>query len=81
MEQDIGLPLYVPGCHTQCCLGVRRARVAEARTQYYFCSNLDSGTMKGKLRAKEYRKVTPAVAAGLTDRRWFVMELISYPLA
>lgn len=35
---------------------------------------------KGKQRAKEYRKVTPAVAAGLTDRRWSVMELISYPL-
>ena len=35
---------------------------------------------KGKQRSKEYRKVTPAVAAGLTDRRWSVMELISYPL-
>jgi hypothetical protein len=38
-------------------------------------------TRKGKQRAKEYRKVTLAVAAGLTDRRWSVMELISYPLA
>jgi len=37
-------------------------------------------TRKGKQRAKEYRKVTPAVAAGLTSRRWSVMELISYPL-
>jgi hypothetical protein len=37
-------------------------------------------TRKGKQRAKEYRKATPAVAAGLTDRRWSVMELISYPL-
>jgi IS1 family transposase len=35
---------------------------------------------KGKQRPKEYRKVTPAVAAGLTDRRWSVMELISFPL-
>ena len=35
---------------------------------------------KGKQRAKEYRKMTPAVAAGLTSRRWSVMELISYPL-
>jgi hypothetical protein len=35
---------------------------------------------KGKQRAKEYRKMTPAVAAGLTSRHWSVMELISYPL-
>jgi len=35
---------------------------------------------KGKLRAQEYRKVTPAVAAGLTRKRWSVMELVSYPL-
>jgi hypothetical protein len=35
---------------------------------------------KGKQRAKEYRKVTPAVAAGLTRKRWSVMELVSYPL-
>jgi IS1 family transposase len=35
---------------------------------------------KGKQRSKEYRKVTPAVAAGLTSRRWSVMELISYLL-
>jgi len=35
---------------------------------------------KRKQRTKEYRKVTPAVAAGLTRKRWSVMELISYPL-
>jgi hypothetical protein len=38
-------------------------------------------TRKGKQRAKEYRKVTPAVAAGFTSRRWSVMEMISYPLS
>ena len=35
---------------------------------------------KGKQRAKEHRKVTPAVAAGLISRRWSVMELTGYPL-
>jgi IS1 family transposase len=35
---------------------------------------------KGKQRPIEYRRMTPAVAAGLTTKRWSVMELISYPL-
>jgi hypothetical protein len=35
---------------------------------------------QGKQRPKEYRKMMPAVAAGLTSRRWSAMELISYPL-
>ena len=32
---------------------------------------------KGKQRSKEYRKMTPAVAAGLTDRRWSVKVPVS----
>jgi IS1 family transposase len=35
---------------------------------------------KGQQRPIKYRKMTPAVAAGLTTRRWSVLELISYPL-
>ena len=35
---------------------------------------------KGKQQAKRYRKRTPAMAAGLTDRRWTVKEVLSYPL-
>ena len=29
---------------------------------------------------QKYRERTPAVAAGLTHRRWTILELISYPL-
>ena len=35
---------------------------------------------KGKQRPRQYRKMTPAMAAGLTRQRWTVMQLISYPL-
>lgn len=35
---------------------------------------------KGNLHPQKYRERTPAVAAGLTHRRWTVLELISYPL-
>jgi len=35
---------------------------------------------KGKQRARKYKKKTPAMAAGVTGRRWSVMELISFPL-
>ena len=35
---------------------------------------------KGKQRPRQYRRRTPAVAAGLTHQRWSVMELISFPL-
>jgi IS1 family transposase len=35
---------------------------------------------KGKQRPKLYQKMTPAMAAGLTSRRWSMKELISYPL-
>jgi hypothetical protein len=35
---------------------------------------------KGKQRARKYKGKTPAMAAGVTERRWSVMELISYPL-
>jgi IS1 family transposase len=35
---------------------------------------------KGKQRPMLYKKVTPAMAAGLVTRRWSVKELISYPL-
>ena len=34
----------------------------------------------GKRRAKQYRKCTPAMAAGLTDHQWSVVELLNYPL-
>lgn len=34
----------------------------------------------GKRKAKAYRKATPAMAAGITDHLWSVMELLSYPL-
>jgi IS1 family transposase len=35
---------------------------------------------KGKLPPIKYRSVTPAMAAGLTQRRWSVLEIVSYPL-
>jgi IS1 family transposase len=35
---------------------------------------------KGKQRPIQYRSVTPAMAAGLTRRRWSVMELLSFPV-
>jgi len=35
---------------------------------------------RGKQIPRKYRKRTPVMAAGLTDRRWTVRELISYPL-
>jgi IS1 family transposase len=35
---------------------------------------------KGKQRPRLYKKMTPAMASGLTSRRWSVKELISYPL-
>lgn len=37
---------------------------------------------KGNQRPRlyKYKKVTPAMATGLTSRRWSVKELISYPL-
>jgi hypothetical protein len=35
---------------------------------------------KGRQRSRLYQKMTPAMAAGLTSRRWSVKELISYPL-
>jgi len=34
----------------------------------------------GKLLAQRYRHRTPAMAAGRTDRRWTVPEVLSYPL-
>ncbi len=35
---------------------------------------------KGRQQPRKYQRRTPAMAAGLTDRRWTVKELISYPL-
>ena len=35
---------------------------------------------KGGQRPLQYRSATPAMAAGLTRRRWSVMELLSYPV-
>jgi hypothetical protein len=35
---------------------------------------------KGKQRPRQYRRTTPAIAAGITHKRWTVMELLSYPL-
>ncbi len=35
---------------------------------------------KGKQRPRLYEKMTPAMAAGITSRRWSVKELISFPL-
>ena len=35
---------------------------------------------KGKQSPLRYRQMTPALAAGLTTRRWTCLELISYPL-
>ena len=33
-----------------------------------------------KRKAKAYRKTTPAMAAGLSDHPWRVVELLTYPL-
>jgi hypothetical protein len=35
---------------------------------------------KGKQQPRKYRKRTPVMLAGLTDRRWTVRELLLYPL-
>jgi transposase InsO family protein len=35
---------------------------------------------KGKQQPRKYRKRTPAMMAGQTDRRWTVKELLLYPL-
>ncbi len=35
---------------------------------------------KGKQLPKQYRRRTPTMAAGVTTKRWSVLELISYPL-
>lgn len=35
---------------------------------------------KGKKPPRKYKNMTPAMAAGLTSRRWTVKELISYPI-
>ena len=35
---------------------------------------------KGKQRPRLYEKMTPAMAAGITSRRWSVKDLISFPL-
>jgi len=35
---------------------------------------------KGKQQPRKHRKRTPAMLAGLTDRRWTVKELLHYPL-
>ena len=35
---------------------------------------------KGKRQPIRYRRRTPAMVAGLTHKRWAVMELLSYPL-
>ena len=35
---------------------------------------------KGRQQPIRYRRMTPAMAAGLTTHRWSVLELISYPL-
>ena len=34
----------------------------------------------GKLLAQRFRQRTPAMAAGRTNRRWTVREVLSYPL-
>ena len=55
---------------------------------YHFCRYHESLRIKldlpeqlrGKQRPRQYRKTTPAIAAGITNKRWSVMELISYPL-
>lgn len=35
---------------------------------------------KGKQRPRLYKKMTPAIAAGITSKHWSVLELISFPL-
>ena len=35
---------------------------------------------KGKQQPRKYRRKTPAMVAGLTDRRWTVKDLLLYPL-
>jgi hypothetical protein len=55
---------------------------------YHFCRYHESlrtkldlpEQRKGKQRPRQYRNTTPAIAAGITNKRWSVMELISYPL-
>jgi len=58
------------------------------RTYYHFARYHESLRIKlaepvprkGKQRPLQYRSATPAMAAGLTRRRWSVMELLSYPV-
>jgi hypothetical protein len=54
---------------------------------YHFVRNHESLRLKldqpllrkGQQRPLQYRRLTPAMAAGLTAKRWSVMELLSYP--
>jgi hypothetical protein len=58
------------------------------RSYYHFVRRHESLAMElsipiqhqGKRQPKRYRSRTPAMMAGLTDRRWTVKDLISYPL-
>ncbi len=52
-----------------------------ARTHESLCVKLEKPiTRKGKQLHRRYQKMTPALAAGLTTRRWSVLQVISYPL-
>ena len=58
------------------------------RTYYQFVRNHESLRIelsepiprKGKLLPIKYRSIAPTMAAGLTRRRWSVLEIVSYPL-
>ncbi len=49
--------------------GSLRAQLAEPRAR------------RGKRLAQRYQKRTPAMAVGVTDHRWTVIELLSFPVA
>ena len=47
-------------------------------TTYNFCTAHESLRVRCKLTSRRWQERTPAMAAGITDQRWSVKELLSY---
>jgi len=47
-------------------------------TLYNFCTAHESLRVRGETAARQWPERTPAMAAGITDHRWSVKELLSY---
>jgi len=59
---------------------VQRYRLASSADQSLRTKRAQPIDGKGKQRATLYQNATPAMAAGITQQRWSVREIIGYPL-